>query len=220
MEGCDSDPGVIINSIDYLINLQNGSLEIKCSIAEIYIEKFTDLLKGESDGSEGSEWVCIKSLDDFMQAFASAKKRRKVAATQRNGDSSRSHAIVQFNLKGKRNDKIFESNLLIIDLAGAENANDHLSTGDTATRSKEMNSINQSLSSFGAVLQKLKNNEFADCRSSLLTKFLKPSLTCNTKTLLLTTVSQENKYFSSSKHSLCQAETAKGIKISNVKSKV
>lgn len=236
IEGGDKDPGVMINSVEYLINSQKGSLEIKCSITEIYNEKLTDLLRDVSDGDEsvcirsitsisGStekrlvnmKEVPIRSLEDFIHAFTSAKKRRKVAATQRNNGSSRSHAILQFNLKGKINDKIFESNLMIVDLAGAENANDHLSTGDTAMRATEMNKINKSLCTFGAVIQKLKANEIADYRSSLLTQLLKESLTANTKTLLLTTISQEKNYFSSSKHSLCQAEMAKGIKITNVK---
>lgn len=238
MEGCEADPGIILNSIMFLINeKQKFPLEINCSLAEIYNEKLNDLLLGEHETTSkpisicqkisisgstenrltNSKEVCIQSIDQFKDVFESANKRRKVAATQRNNGSSRSHAVIQVTLKGRKNNKKFESNLLICDLAGSENAGDHLTGGQPTMRSMEMNNINKSLSAFGTVIENLKKKEVADYRSSLLTQLLKPSLSSNTKTLIITTVSQDVIYLGSSKHSLCLANAARKIKITDVK---
>lgn len=233
MEGTETDPGVIPNVINFLINeKQRVSFEIICSFFEIYNEKLLDLslkndatsdklrIRSTGSGVANLNEFHIQTMDDFKENFKSAIKRRNVAPTQRNHGSSRSHAAVQVNLKGKRNGKAFESNLLICDLAGAENADDHLNIGETSQRATEMSNINKSLSTFGTVIENLKKNEFADFRSSQLTQLLKPSLTANTKTLVITTISQESKFLAISKNSLCLAKSAKQIKIKDVKKNI
>lgn len=238
IEGCETDPGVIPNTMHLLINeKQTRPFEITCSFVEIYNEKLTDLLLEEHETSSnpvsirsttsisGStendvadlKEVSIQSMDEFRKIFASAIKRRKVGATKRNQSSSRSHAVTRVILKGERNGKQFRSNLTIFDLAGAENAGDHMNEGDTAKRSVEMANINKSVTAFGTVIEKLKKKVFADFRSSQLTQLLKPSLTSNTKTLIITTISQESAYLGTSKHSLSLCNAANQIKVPNVK---
>lgn len=187
MEGSRNDPGVIPNVINFLINEnQKSAFEIKCSFVEIYNEKLIDLSLNDNETAKDS--VCIRptktilgltenrmtnlkesgiqSVDQFNKIFSSVIKRRKVAATQRNQGSSRSHAVVQINLKGQQNDRAFESNLLILDLAGAENAGDHMNDGETSKRSTEMANINKSLSTFRTAIESSKKAEVVDYRSS------------------------------------------------------
>lgn len=205
---------------------------------EIYNEAFNDLLLDEKKPSQkpvviGFEKritgdleervknlteVCIETMDQFNHFSELANSRRKIASTQRNFNSSRSHGIVQVKLEGYFNGKPFNSILMLLDLAGSENANDHLELDvKNQERVGEMKKINQSICAFGTLINNLKKGGIADFRSTKLTSLLKPFLTSNSKTFIVTTAAQELKYFSTSKASLTLASTAIGIPISNTK---
>lgn len=235
MYGNVDDPGLIYNTINFLIEKsQNEQFTISSSFFEIYNESLVDLMRGEdeqredmvsirTDGTENHlinlKVINIRSMDQFKKASESANNCRKVAATKRNDGSSRSHAIVLIRLSGIFNQKSFESSLMLLDLAGAENANDHLNDYDEGKRAAEMSKINKSLLVLRTVIEGLKknNSSFVDFRSSKLTYLLKPCLTSNWKTLIITTASQERKYLTISKESLALASSANKIRIQSNK---
>lgn len=229
MHGTEEDPGMIPNCVEFLLNAKpTCNLQIQCSMFEIYNEMIHDLIIGEKKSkAEGQAKnlmeVRIESMERFRDLSALSNRRRKVAATERNCNSSRSHAVVQLKLKGSFNDDSFESTLMLLDLAGAENANDHLeSDGENQPqRAGEMKNINQSLCAFNTVIEKLSKNEKAvDFRSSKLTHILKPFISSNCKTLMIATAAQELKYMSAFKASLSLTSKARQIKIPNVKRNV
>lgn len=234
MFGKTSDPGIVPRGIEFLIHQEKFSL--CCSFFEIYNETFIDLLREESEqkqnpveihlkniGSGKSaervsnlKEVQIQSIEQFQEAFKSANERRATAETLRNQDSSRSHAVIQISLKGLscEKNKQIESNIILLDFAGCENSNDHLVDNNGSKRSAEMSNINKSINRFETVLDGLgKKQAFVDFRSSKLTHLLKPCLSTNTKTLIITTAAQELKYISASKAALKVASSANRIKM-------
>lgn len=239
MHGSKNDPGIIPNCMRFLLNAKpDRQLQILCSILEIYNVTISDLLCDKNKATENVIKVLlqktntgssvervanvtesdIQSMEQFENMLALARTRRKVAATQRNSDSSRSHAIVQLKLHGSYQSKQFESTLILVDLAGAENANDHLQEDGNEMRLKELANINTSMLEFGLVLEGLKKQQTGvNFRGSKLTYLLKPCLTTNTKTLIITSASPELKHFAASKSSLRLTSTTSKIKIENTK---
>lgn len=224
-----ADLGVVPKGVEFL--LETIHHKFKANFFEIYNETVIDLLNASTTESK-SNAICdgkvtnlhsidIASADHFNATLKKIIERRKMSATSRNSGSSRSHAVIQLELKGEyannMKKQVFESNIMFLDLAGSENANDHLDDIESGKRKIEMANINKSLNNFRTVIESLKKKEPAtDFRSSKLTHLLKPCLTKNTKTLLLTTISQENKHLSSSKASLALAQLAGQIQIKNV----
>lgn len=237
MYGTEKDPGIVPNCIEFLINeKQKSNIKIQCSVFEIYNETINDLLTNQNESNKkkiaicsqkiitGAQeervtnmtQMCIDSVEQFKGLLATANKRRKVATTQRNIHSSRSHAIVQLQVSGSWNNRNFESILVLLDLAGMESSADHLTENNSTIRA-EMTNINTSLCAFGTAIDGLKRSKTADFRSSKLTHFLKPFLTQNSKTVLIATAAQEQKYLSSSNFSLSTGSAARQIPIKNVK---
>lgn len=222
MYGCKTDIGIIPNAIKFLIdNNQNG--EIYCSSFEIYNENVVDLLiNGETENSVKIQNDCvvnltrqiIQSKDQIDSILTKANSNRIIAATGRNQGSSRSHAVVQLTINGVRNDKSFESRLMLLDLAGAENLNDHLNGNDKTKRAAEMSNINKSVSALRMVIESLKKkSNHTEFRNSKLTQVLKPCLTSNFKTMFLATCSQDNKYLATSRETLSLVKSASKISI-------
>lgn len=241
MYGSGNNLGVVPRSVKYLleeIKRCDASIVVKASCFEIYNETLVDLLHvgpkrnivtiqtvGEVQKVVNLKEIDITTRENFDSVLDLASKGRKIGATQRNTDSSRSHVVFQINLSAKSG---IASNIVFVDLAGMENSNDHLApttiinennaNQQEKIRKLEMSKINQSLSSLRVYVEGLskKSNDLA-YRSSKLTYFLKPYLTKNTKTALITTVSQDKKYFASSKMSFEFAQMVKQIRIGDVK---
>lgn len=238
MIGSDADFGVVPRSVEYLLGCLTGHYTFKAKFFEIYNECFIDLLADNSltnsksnvnHANAGTQFerdsnlkmIQIESTAQFNETLKKVNENRKVSATARNSSSSRSHAVIQIKVDGKyaneKGEKIVSS-VMFLDLAGCENVNDHLDNIDRGKTQNEMKNINKSVSNFQTVIESLKKKETApDFRSSKLTYLLKPSLTTNTKTLMITTISQETKYLSTSKASLAVAQSAGQIKIKDVK---
>lgn len=235
-EGGERDYGLIPRSVDYLMKIMPGHYEFEAQFCEVYNECFVDLLNENSQVKPGIcetghengvkihkvanlNSITVESVAEFDQMLMKAVDRRTVAETGRNKNSSRSHFVTQIGIKGKfANDsnKTINSNLFFFDLAGSENDNDRL-VGGQATQSETRN-INKSITHFHTVIESLKRKELApDFRSAKLTHLLKTSLTTNTKTAMIVTVSQETKYLSASKAALAIAQSASQIKINDVK---
>lgn len=164
--------------------------------------------------------------------------RRAVANTAANVTSSRSHAILIFNvvtqfdqnaqspLAGR---KVF-AKLQIVDLAGSERGQ---VTENRGIRMVEGGNINKSLLALGNCINALvensrqkrsgsnksrqstskqNSNKFVGYRDSKLTRLLKDSLGGNTKTIMLACISQSSKALEETLNTLKYAQKAKMIK--------
>lgn len=222
MSGSQDDVGILPRSIQLLTdNMKDGSITI--SFFEIYNDNIVDLLRSSEELdltlkiTDGQVRNLVKrriqSAEHFAQIIAEGTKNRTSASTHRNQGSSRSHAILQVNLCGEYNGKNFESELILADLAGTENSNDHFDGNDKNKRAAELANINKSVSALRTMLESLKRKEFVDYRSCKLTHILKRYFTTNCKTVFLATVSQESKYFATTKETLALVKSAMEIKI-------
>lgn len=145
-----------------------GHFKFKAKFFEIYNEVLTDLLNTDpkaksiviSNGKVANlQFIDIQSTEQFNEILRDAFDRRKVSATLRNSGSSRSHAVIQIEMEGlDKNSKnqVIQSNIMFLDLAGCENANDHLNDIENEKRQEEMANINKSVSNFRTVIESLK----------------------------------------------------------------
>ncbi|XP_045184696.2 kinesin-like protein KIF23 isoform X1 [Mercenaria mercenaria] len=113
--------------------------------------------------------VEIKSPEEAFEVLYKGQKRRKVAHTALNAESSRSHSIFNIRLVQapldpcgqevlQDNEKIFVSQLSLVDLAGSERVNRTNNKGD---RLKEAGNINQTLMSLRTCLEMLRENQMS-----------------------------------------------------------
>ena len=136
----------------------------------------------------GAETVEIKTPEDLAKAIELGKSRRATEATDVNGVSSRSHAVVQIQLlfKGQeegagegKKEKQRRGLLNLLDLAGSERKND--SMYHSSERQKESNEINASLWALKECVRvsnksgKNKKSTAIPYRSNNLTRLLRES---------------------------------------------
>ncbi|XP_052787573.1 kinesin-like protein KIF23 isoform X2 [Mya arenaria] len=111
--------------------------------------------------------VEVKSPEEAFEVLFKGQKRRKVAHTCLNAESSRSHSIFNIRLVQapldscgqeviQDSDKICVSQLSLVDLAGSERTNRTKNQGD---RLKEASNINQTLMALRNCLELLRENQ-------------------------------------------------------------
>ncbi|CAM6127967.1 unnamed protein product [Calypogeia fissa] len=193
----------------------------KCSFLEIYNEQITDLLEPSStnlqmreDAKKGvyvenlSE-VEVQCVQDVIQLLLQGAANRKVAATNMNRESSRSHSVFTCVVESKwENNSMTNSRygrLHLVDLAGSERQK---SSGAEGGRLKEAANINKSLSTLGLVIMILVDvangrQRHVPYRDSKLTFLLQDSLGGNSKTIMIANVSPS---------SCCAMETLSTLK--------
>lgn len=207
-------------------NLDKRSDSIKVSYLEIYNENVKDLLSTDDNNMmvcenqqgqvqvPGLTRVGIRNFRELISLVKNGNKRRKMAKTNSNQFSSRSHAIIQVNLKISQKDErsYTTSKLSFIDLAGSERV---MLTENRGLRMTEGSNINKSLLALGNVINKLSkgNVGYVPYRNSKLTRLLKDSLGGNTKTVLITCITPNLRQIDETIHSLNYAMRAKKIKI-------
>ncbi|KAK1358771.1 kinesin-like protein KIN-12D [Heracleum sosnowskyi] len=179
----------------------------KCSFLEIYNEQITDLLDPSSTNLQLREdtktGVYVENLSEFevetvadiLKLLSQGSANRKVAATNMNRESSRSHSVFTCVIES-RWEKDSTSNLRfarlnLVDLAGSERQK---SSGAEGERLKEAANINKSLSTLGHVIMVLVDVAHAKTRhvpyrDSRLTFLLQDSLGGNSKTMIIANVS-------------------------------
>ncbi|KAI5254640.1 kinesin-domain-containing protein [Aureobasidium subglaciale] len=178
------------------------------SFVEVYNETVNDLLgKAEDWNNKKHEIrqdpvklkttitdVTTVNLDSPSRVNAildQANRNRRVAATQANSRSSRSHSVFILRLIGENSmtGERSEGTLNLVDLAGSERLAHSQVSGD---RLKETQNINKSLSCLGDVISALgsgKDAKHIPYRNSKLTYLLQYSLGGNSKTLMFVMVS-------------------------------
>jgi len=145
-----------------------------------------------------SEVVC-KSHTDVMKLITQGTAMRRVAETEMNSESSRSHSIFTLSVEKRTMEKTSEktketmlkSKLNLVDLAGSERAS---KTGATGATLKEGAAINKSLMTLGSVINALGElakgkKVHVPYRDSKLTRLLQDSIGGNSSTLMLAALS-------------------------------
>ncbi|KDO30775.1 hypothetical protein SPRG_04676 [Saprolegnia parasitica CBS 223.65] len=176
---------------------------VKMSYVEIYNERVYDLLnRSDKDALKVREHPdrgayvehvshhVVTSYHDIEYLLGEGAKTRRVAATEMNQVSSRSHAILTLSLRRELKDGQRVSKICMVDLAGSERT--ELAQG---TRLREAAYINKSLSALGDVIHALATNvqtpgtSFVQFRNSILTRLLKDSLCGQSKLVMLAAIS-------------------------------
>ncbi|KAF2109086.1 kinesin motor domain-containing protein [Lophiotrema nucula] len=245
MQGTATNPGVIPLAItdifSYIRETPQREFLLRVSYLEIYNEKINDLLAGpiqpglngqpgpqeeiklREDSKRGVYATPLKeeivqSPTQLLRVIARGDNARRVAGTQFNARSSRSHAVVQIvvesrerastNVSGLKESKrsaivpggVRVSTLSLIDLAGSEKA------ADSKERRTEGSHINKSLLTLGTVIARLSSDKEGDkdkpgsakdkaskekhlpYRDSKLTRLLQPALSGNSLVSILCTI--------------------------------
>ncbi|XP_020681409.1 kinesin-like protein KIN-12G [Dendrobium catenatum] len=182
----------------------------KCSFLEIYNEQILDLLDPSSinlqireDARRGVYVENLKEYEvssprDVIQQLIQGAANRKVAATNMNHASSRSHSVFTCIIERKWESQGVSrhrfARLNLVDLAGSERQK---SSGAEGDRLKEATNINKSLSTLGLVIMNLvsssgKRQPHIPYRDSKLTFLLQDSLGGNSKTMIIANISPSN----------------------------
>ena len=125
-------------------------------------------LKEDSNGNmyvHGGTEIEVRNAKEALEVFYRGQKRRRVAQTQLNHESSRSHSV--FNIRLVKVHPLDEdeidterpatiSQLALVDLAGSERT---ARTGNTGNRLKEAGNINNSLMTLRSCIEKLRKNQ-------------------------------------------------------------
>nr|CAB3498193.1 unnamed protein product [Digitaria exilis] len=193
----------------------------KCSFLEIYNEQILDLLNPNSVNlqirEDAKKGVHVENLTEHeisnareaLQQLIEGAANRKVAATNMNRASSRSHSVFTCLIESKWESQGINhhrfSRLNLVDLAGSERQK---SSGAEGERLKEATNINKSLSTLGLVITNLiavsnKKSHHVPYRDSKLTFLLQDSLGGNSKTTIIANISPSN---------CCAAETLSTLK--------
>ncbi|KAF6169912.1 hypothetical protein GIB67_034304 [Kingdonia uniflora] len=202
----------------------------KCSFLEIYNEQILDLLDPSSvnlqireDAKKGVYVENLTELEvtnarDVIQQLVQGAANRKVAATNMNRASSRSHSVFTCVIESKWESQgvthIRFARLNLVDLAGSERQK---SSGAEGERLKEATNINKSLSALGLVIMNLVDvsngkSLHVPYRDSKLTFLLQDSLGGNSKTTIIANISPSNSCSLETLSTLKFAQRAKFIK--------
>ncbi|KAI7744954.1 hypothetical protein M8C21_027075 [Ambrosia artemisiifolia] len=178
----------------------------KCSFLEIYNEQITDLLEPSStnlqlrEGLKEGVYVenlteyTVETVDEVIKLLLQGAANRKVAGTDMNSESSRSHSVFTCIIESRwEKDSVTHlrfARLNLVDLAGSERQRSF----GAGERLKEASYINKSLSTLGLVIMSLVDvthgkHRHVPYRDSRLTFLLQDSLGGNSKTTIIANVS-------------------------------
>ena len=152
----------------------------------------------------------VENVDDIMNTIGSGLTVRTSGTTGANADSSRSHAILQLQLRN-RNDMKYLGKMSFIDLAGSERGADTIDNNrQTRLDGAE---INKSLLALKECIRALDlDKKHTPFRGSKLTQVLKDSFTGNSKTTMIANVSPAATCVEHTLNTLRYADRVKEIK--------
>ncbi|NWW37699.1 KIF24 protein, partial [Panurus biarmicus] len=195
-------------------------LIVLISFYEIYCGQLYDLLNGRKrlfareDGKHivqivGLREVQVDSVDQLLEVILKGGKERSTGATGVNSDSSRSHAIIQIQIKDTANR--VSGRISFIDLAGSERAAD---ARDSDRQTKmEGAEINQSLLALKECIRALDQEHMhTPFRQSKLTQVLKDSFIGNSKTCMIANISPSHIATEHTLNTLRYADRVKELK--------
>jgi DNA repair exonuclease SbcCD ATPase subunit len=203
------------------------SFTLSCTFVELYNGKIHDLLakgqvplavkesKDKTFFVQGVNIPQVKFAEDLSRHMEEGTERRRVASTDLNADSSRSHSLFTLivdmvDSDEDGNTRSVTSKFNLVDLAGSERQSKTGAAGDTL---KEGCNINLSLSALGTVIDTLvKGKGHVPFRSSPLTMLLKDSLGGSSKTVMFANIGPSEHNLSETVSTLRFADRAKQIK--------
>ncbi|XP_047512599.1 kinesin-like protein KIF16B [Pieris napi] len=206
MMGTEASPGLIPRLC--LAFAETEPLDLTVSFFEIYNERVHDLLASEvlpcnslprRTGNTRKDLrvrehptkgpyvqnlrrVSVHDVESLLSIVSEGKRQRRSAATKRNCNSSRSHALLEISTP--------HATLRLVDLAGSEKAGQE---GNGGCRQKEGSNINKSLVALSNVISALVRDggrgRFVPYRNSALTLLLRDCLSGDSSTFIIATIS-------------------------------
>ena len=200
------DEGIIPRAIRDIFEQLKDGMKISFSQLEIYQDKVYDLLQKPTRKQEtlevredasgqvfvpGLTCTAVSSPSGLLSLITKGKKNRKVRETERNSQSSRSHAVLQvFIEQHQRNGTVVKSKVSFVDLAGSERWGKDAQMGEE--RVSELIMINSSLGALISVVAALSDTsrkpKHVPYRDSKLTHLLQDSLGGNSILSLILTL--------------------------------
>lgn len=181
INGPEGNPGIVRRSLDELYRLVEAisgrtTVTIKAYMLELYQDKLIDLLynaehpRAERPTLEVKKdpkgWVSVancttrevKSFQELSDLQTEGLARRRVAHTQMNTESSRSHLIFSIVIEATdlQTQSVTKGKLSFVDLAGSERLK---KSGSEGEQKKEAQAINSSLSALGDVISALASEQ-------------------------------------------------------------
>ncbi|XP_041057415.1 kinesin-like protein KIF24 isoform X2 [Carcharodon carcharias] len=225
MIGTDQNPGLYaLAAEDIFMQLQTSEQDraffIWISFYEIYCGQLYDLLNGRKrlfareDGNHtvqivGLREIQVDGVQSLLEVISMGSKARSTGASGINTDSSRSHAIIQIQLKNPTDTIV--GRISFIDLAGSERAADARDS-DKQTRI-EGAEINQSLLALKECIRALdQEHPHTPFRQSKLTLVLKDSFVGNSKTCMIANISPSHVATEHTLNTLRYADRVKELK--------
>ncbi|XP_070541797.1 kinesin-like protein KIF24 [Ptychodera flava] len=202
------------------------NLSVWISYFEIYCGQLFDLLNGRKRlhaREDGKNNVCIAGIKEFqignvaalMEAIEFGNQVRSTGSSGVNADSSRSHAILQVQLKENSKRKV--GRFSFIDLAGSERAAD-TNDPDRITRI-EGAEINTSLLALKECIRAIDQEQrHTPFRQSKLTHILKESFLGNSRTCMIANISPNSNASEHTLNTLRYANRVKELKKDSVSS--
>ncbi|RUP52416.1 hypothetical protein BC936DRAFT_143692 [Jimgerdemannia flammicorona] len=236
--GTVDDPGIIFLTVRELFDRievlqEDKTIQFSLSYLEVYNEMIRDLLVDKDKGlkqlairEDVNNRIVVASLsehhpktvDEVMNLILRGNANRTMSPTEANAVSSRSHAVLQINVRQRPRTADIHTDytlatLSLIDLAGSERAAATKNRGD---RMLEGANINRSLLALGNCINALcdisKKEQHIPYRDSKLTRLLKFSLGGNCKTVMIVCVSPSSLHYEETHNTLKYANRAKNIK--------
>ena len=217
----------------------SGACETKFMITVSFLEIYNEIIKDLLNPKEGNalkirenkelgiyvEGLCeliVREPSDIMRLLEQGNTVRKVAATNMNEQSSRSHSCFTIRVEqktvtelegGVTRQQLLKSKLNLVDLAGSERAS---KTGASGATLKEGSNINMSLMALGNVINALAEGtkgkkRHIPYRDSQLTRLLQESLGGNAATIMIAAISPADYNFDETLSTLKYANRAKSI---------
>jgi len=237
MYGQPGNEGACLRVIDELFQVTESGKDrfdytIEASMLELYRNDLLDLLNTGKTGASKkklnikhdpkSNTVSIENLtaeecatpEDLNSALDRGNEQRKVAATEMNSESSRSHLIFMIRVLSvnKETQERLRGKILLCDLAGSERLK---KSGAIEEAQSEAIEINKSLTALGNVIESLtqqqKKKSVIPYRDHKLTQLMQDSLGGSAKTLMLVNCSPASSNSDETHMSLKYATRAKNI---------
>ncbi|GIX65450.1 kinesin-8, putative [Babesia caballi] len=224
MIGDDKTSGVVQMSLGALFELRGErypEAQVRLSFMEVYNECVFDLLAPgsrplevqEENGEVRVPHLTSTLVDDRQGALAllaRGVKARKMATTDANRHSSRSHAVIQVTVEVEH----LHARLSFVDLAGSERAG---ASEARTERLKESSYINQSLLALANCISSLAESATGRARvkyrDSKLTLLLKNALFNNARVVMVVAIHPGAQFLHETSHSLKYAQRAKDVKV-------
>ncbi|XP_037093604.1 kinesin-like protein KIF19 [Pollicipes pollicipes] len=233
MVGTMEQPGIMVRALNELFKAmadKKDELEFGMTLSylEIYNENIRDLLNPSSgtldlreDAKKGTievvglSEVTTMNTKEVMRLLTKGNKERTMESTAANKTSSRSHALLQVNVRQQSrvrdiHETVKVGRLYMIDLAGSERAK---RTKNQGKRLQEGAHINRSLLALGNCINALavKGAKYVNYRDSKLTRLLKDALSGNCRTVMIAHISPAMAQRDETFNTLVYADRAKNI---------